>query len=167
MTTCASNLRQIGQASLLYAQDNNGYFPSVTPPGPTCVWADSLTSYIKDDQIFWCPNLPTGEFHAGCPPFISGIPRYEGSYDLNAMQPAGFAVHDSKFTHPATTILALDGVGHFVFPANGTIPDSNFLLTEGVQVRHNGGDNVCFADGHVKWLRLESMVNRTMWLASD
>jgi prepilin-type N-terminal cleavage/methylation domain-containing protein len=29
LTTCQSNLRQIGQATMMYCQDNNGYFPEI------------------------------------------------------------------------------------------------------------------------------------------
>jgi prepilin-type processing-associated H-X9-DG protein len=46
------------------------------------------------------------------------------------------------------------------------ITEPEDLTTAGVVVRHNGGDNILFADGHVKWLRLEAMVDRKLWSLS-
>jgi len=162
--SCVSNLRQIGQASLQYAFDNDGFFPSTIPPGPTCAWADPLEPYVKNEQIFWCPSYKAGEFRFGCPSFTLPL-SYDGSYSLNAMQPVGFAVNEARMAHPSRTIFALDGFGRHVFPPNAPTLTPETLFSEGIRVRHYDGNNVCFVDGHVKWLNLQGMTDRAMWLA--
>lgn len=56
---CANNLRQLYQAMVMYANDNDGYFPS----GPGWAW-DLWPNYINDDSVFDCPAHPNDD-HAG------------------------------------------------------------------------------------------------------
>ncbi len=59
-TTCLSNLKQIGTAILMYAQDyDERLVPSAsgTCPGPQAFgWQDLLFSYIKNEKVFDCPT---------------------------------------------------------------------------------------------------------------
>lgn len=75
-TSCLSNMKQIGTAALMYAQDydertpRNWYGPLDTGPEATTApgdaperykWMDALQPYVKSAQIFTCPsasNLP-------------------------------------------------------------------------------------------------------------
>lgn len=50
-TSCASNLRQFGQALHLYAQDYAGRFPAEETG-----WAPALSPYIKNSSVFACPD---------------------------------------------------------------------------------------------------------------
>lgn len=70
MTACLSNMRQIGTAEIMYAQDFDGnYTPirvSLTTPGPngetnaSIVWKDVLQPYLKNAEIYRCPSNPHG-----------------------------------------------------------------------------------------------------------
>ena len=132
-TSCASNLKQIGQAVTLYLQDNGQRYPlSMQPPG--CTWVDSIYPYIKSTQVFSCPSDQYGKYTPGCVPphHLEGHPVTElygdnGSYDLVApfisakteKDPEGgtytsykipvksFA--SSRYRFPSSTILVLDG----------------------------------------------------------
>ena len=57
--SCVSNLRQLGVAFRMYANDYNGFMPYFwcnTLPDPAPI--RSLDSYIKNDGVFYCPSDP-------------------------------------------------------------------------------------------------------------
>ena len=72
----------------------------------------------------------------------------------------------TRYTRPSTTILILDGDGQFVSPGYETPQPTTIedLVNHGVDAHHEGGANVAFADGHVKWMSLESLLKRSLWL---
>ncbi len=132
-TSCASNLKQIGQAMTLYLQDNGQRYPLSTQP-PNCTWVDSIYPYIKSTQVFSCPSAQYGEYAPGCGPLthIDGGNAlanygYNGSYDMVAphiqvkfvTEATGGVTRtydvpiksfsSSKYRFPSSTILVLDG----------------------------------------------------------
>lgn len=169
MSVCANNLHQIGLAVHMYVEDNNNYYPR--KPFfllKECSWADELEPYVKSPDTFQCPSYEYGEYRTGCPPPDSTYDyTYQGSYDMNSLNGGHSRVHEALFTHPASTILALDGAGGgFIDPGFAPITGPTDLTTRGVVVRHNEGDNILFVDGHVKWLKLDSMAKQSLWSAS-
>ncbi len=187
-TTCASNLRQIGQGIAMYVQDNNRFYPSVSSYSasqPNCAsWVESVYRYVKSPALFECPDAENGEYRSGCPD-SEGANHWDGSYDLNTPT-AGFTidaqgnptfqypstpdpalrfVHETRYKRPSSTILVLDGDGYFVNPGTQQPPFEGTagLLKYGVDPHHNNGCNVCFVDGHVQWLSLEALTKRSLW----
>ena len=72
---CVSNLHQIGQALLMYAEDHDGFIPPYCNCGGNPYefelisfhsrqWRASFDPYIRDNSIFFCPKDP----FAGLPP---------------------------------------------------------------------------------------------------
>jgi len=65
-SACLSNLKQIGLASALYANDFEDCFPAILPNqqpingGQTLgrPWDTMLSPYIKNDELFHCPSDP-------------------------------------------------------------------------------------------------------------
>jgi len=59
-TACTSNLRQIGSAIMMYAQDYDEMLcPASTGvcPGPNSFgWADIIFPYVKNEKLFDCPT---------------------------------------------------------------------------------------------------------------
>ncbi len=189
-TTCASNLRQIGQGITQYVRDNAGFYPALhnysTSETKNCsLWVEPIYPYVKATEVFECPNAENGEYRTGCPPEEASN-RWDGSYDLNVppapnAPPSSFIVkedgnpimgeigrppiHEMRYRRPSSTILALDGDGYFVNPGTQQPPfvGEEGLLKYGVNPLHNNGCNVVFADGHTKWLSLEAMTKRSLW----
>lgn len=165
MATCSSNLRQIGLAMRLYVQDYRGIYPDVTfPPAPVrlCAWPDRIISYVKTPQVFWCPSFPQGEYRPGCaaPNEAEDNLAFDGSYAANALISR---LNEARIPTPSQTITVLDGKGKWVNPISDPITAPQDLIVRGMELRHNGGNNCLFADGHVKWLRLEAMANEELW----
>src|SRR2546425_3411507 len=68
MTTCISNMRQIGTGLTMYAQDYDESFPFIRfhLGGPTeYVWKQAIQPYVKNKDVYRCPSNP---FANACPP---------------------------------------------------------------------------------------------------
>lgn len=190
-TTCASNLRQIGMAMNQYAQDNR-FYPQLDfnaySNGTSGAWADKLFSYVKSEKVFECPSSPYGLYSSSRPaPDVSDPEHpvsFNGSYDLNIPDAQYLRGETTKsvsmsyipnqrtspmrYTRPSSTILILDGDGGFVSPGYQEPPalDAAMLSRFGVDAPHEGGANICFADGHIKWMSLNSLLKRSLWRLS-
>lgn len=94
---CASNLRQIYLATLMYSQNNRGFFPcgSYTPPASSSslkmVKVPALLSipskggvYLKDGRVWNCPSD------------ITYGPDYVKSHSISAGIPGGYAYSDGN-----------------------------------------------------------------------
>ena len=165
MAVCSSNLKQIGVAIRLYANDNRGFYPPVVPPGNNCAWADRLTAYLKTPEVFVCPSDEVGEFRPGCPtpdPAVLPPVSYVGSYSPTHPYFIG-SLNESRVRAPATLVLVVDGDGVSVTPGGTPLTSTDDLIKRRVSNRHNDGSNCLFADGHVKWLALENMLDLKLW----
>src|SRR5947209_14015374 len=69
MTTCVSNMRQIGTGLTMYAQDYDESFPFIrfhTGPDPRdWVWKQAIGPYVKNKAVYKCPSNPMAN---ACPP---------------------------------------------------------------------------------------------------
>ena len=154
-TSCMSNMKQLALAFEMYSQDNdetmpgcpngdmgNGlyggwvWYPTFGAPtnGYFDVTRGSLYSYVRNRQIFICPNDRTG---SGC------------SYEMNSyLRFAALAAIQS----PADTLLLIPE------DSAGTANDGYFDVPIGdIPLRsHNDGLNLAYADGHVKWQKWDN-----------
>lgn len=187
-TTCASNLKQIGLALNQYAQDNRFYpiidFQAHSNTNACSPWADKIFPYVKSERIFECPSSQYGAYRSDCPatdPSDEQPITFDGSYNLNIRDASrlrdpvtGVFTNSYKsnqvtgpnlYTRPSSTILVLDGDGDYVSPGyqKPSATDTATLQNFGVPDRHEGGVNVCFADGHVKWMRLDALLKVSLW----
>jgi prepilin-type N-terminal cleavage/methylation domain-containing protein/prepilin-type processing-associated H-X9-DG protein len=60
-TACLSNMRQIGMATMMYANDHNNFLPygyAYTWPGQQLLywWQDLLRPYINSEPVYSCPS---------------------------------------------------------------------------------------------------------------
>ena len=83
---CISNLKQIGTAMMMYANDYNDVWPSKEN------WCDALKPYAHKTTVFECPALP----------------GMKGGYACNALL-SKWTTNDIK--SPEATILAFDARG--------------------------------------------------------
>jgi len=184
MTSCASNLRQIGVALQMYKEDHDGIYPGLLTPGnwDNCRWTDRVYPYVKSQQVFHCPSFSNAQYVPGCAhPGLYTQLNNNGSYDIVSphialdIPPSGssstetvgpMTVHEAQYLYPSSTILLLDGQDYpyaAVNPGVAPITSIEDLFRRGVANRHNDGNNVCFADGHVKWLSLQRLTQRSLW----
>lgn len=177
-SSCMNNLKQIALGMMQYTQDYDEKNPRVNlasdsqssdenPRG----WADALRPYLKSTQIFQCPS------ETNQPPVGTNRPRFSGvsatvagytDYWMNRQASQQSIV---AFDFPAQTVLYGDGGhgAHSFYNVNGftmdtatqandcpttaTAPPSLAIIPHGGNVRHLGGTNFAFADGHVKWIK--------------
>jgi prepilin-type N-terminal cleavage/methylation domain-containing protein/prepilin-type processing-associated H-X9-DG protein len=162
-TSCLSNLKQIGLAHLMYAQDYDERFLQGRYPG-TCVfghahlaaapdaindyrgWANHLQPYIKNIQVFRCPSATWTTCTSG-----TGEATITNAYLINYDGCVGRAM--SQIQVPAEQMMHMDGQGSFVISSTNTKAScmSSSGMGNGLR-RHNDGANVVFVDGHAKWM---------------
>src|SRR5437763_9514576 len=74
MTTCISNMRQIGTACMMYVQDYDETFPYIRFHSAgakkglfTITWKNVIRPYVKSLDVFACPSNPFSRTVAGMP----------------------------------------------------------------------------------------------------
>jgi prepilin-type N-terminal cleavage/methylation domain-containing protein/prepilin-type processing-associated H-X9-DG protein len=152
-TACRSNLRQLELALKLYADDHDGGLPG------TYVWESVLTGSRRPRIALWCPStrqfvpgtsLGPGSRLAGYgySSFLSGLlqPRDHASRPMNL----------AEVRFPATTVAFCDAqLGRIAL--SSVDMEGGHGGTEQGALRHRGGANYAFLDGHVKWHRPEQV----------
>lgn len=147
---CQSNLKQIALGFVQYTQDYDEKFPVISSgdanDGSEAAngWAHNIQPYLKSTQIFNCPSEEN-------PPFTDASQIGYTDYYYNLML-AG------------KNQAAIDVLSNTILNGDGISSNSLYNRTEretqgepGADVRHLGGANYAFADGHVKWLRPEKV----------
>jgi len=173
-TVCASNLKQLGLAWLLYAQDYDEMAcPSYNAP-QFIGNANDAWDFRQNEDGAWTtgmlgPYTKAGAIH-GCPDnafAVGGDNRPYNGYAYNATYIGGDlgmpignypACHLAQITAPTQTAVFADGGygGASPQPENflrAPSEERTYLDSGNVDFRHNGVSNVCYADGHVKAAR--------------
>jgi prepilin-type N-terminal cleavage/methylation domain-containing protein/prepilin-type processing-associated H-X9-DG protein len=173
--SCQSNLKQIGNALLMYVQDYDEMFPPFSERGnleawayPTGgpTWANAMQPYAKNYNIVTCPSQSKSDIFAqGNKPNVS--------YQYNKLLawrpltvvdgPVNIVMVDEAFVH--TGVVGASGLGWFnvngISPANpyrfgmsGANTCTIFGTVNGLRVtygkNHGGTENLLYVDGHVK-----------------
>ena len=149
--TCASNHRQIGLAFFMYTADYNEIFP------PQPEWKGRLQPYIRSREINYCPSRRQMPWDPGQEmPWFYGQGFNVGvAPGLGSMVVAGFPGRsEAQIKSPSSKILIAEWDR-----CNAGPPVGNQGLFHGgatcfwaCTTVHNGGSNILFGDGHVKWL---------------
>jgi len=172
---CQSNLKQLAQATLMYAQDydethawwsRNGTPDQCPLPPPQAVYP-----YVKNNKAYNCPSgrnqrdTDTYRDFTFPGPASYGYAWAAWAFGESRSRPITLAEINST----ATTIMLADSA--HVIGTKGAIIWSNICCDDGCcgdpldgltrdgkpvdekQSRHFGGENVAFMDGHVKWMR--------------
>jgi len=166
-TVCVSNLKQLGCAEHLYADDFNNmftWFYDIAPGGETIAWHYRLSPYVgvRADATGSTPSRYTSVF--GCPQYrvtyklnekheIAGSPGLSySSFALNGFMLIYSQWRCSRAVVPdagAYVIMGEFGLrnGDGVWPQFGR---NASVSPEVPDLRHSGGNNYLFADGHVE-----------------
>ena len=152
-TSCLSNLKQIGLAKLMYAQDYDemmvpsavsvytyaapdGTIINVSPPS-AMLWMYMVYPYVNNVQVFNCPST-TREFSASS--YASSPPYGKNTFI------GGVAL--ARIMQPTLTIMVVDCTYYL---ADWDVRLSNGDNAAPPDNRHNNGANAVHVDGHAKW----------------
>ncbi|MEO7714605.1 MAG: DUF1559 domain-containing protein [Capsulimonas sp.] len=174
-TSCASNMKQIGLAAMQYEQDNDErtvpfFFPigstdwGVAQSASQITWWPALFPYIKSSQLLGCPS-EVSQSKIG--------PLDHQSYVFNADILRTDQVWNGTWNAGSRT-SAIAAPSSCIYFLEWSAPDTPREVSAGdydwaiahpdIQLnalkRHTDGGNYAFADGHVKWMKFDS-VSRT------
>lgn len=187
-TSCTSNLKQMGIAFLMYAQDYDGTMVGLNMPdlvygystgGRT--WQVAIQPYMKSYAIQNCPSFACEPRWCSCGPGCCSTPstgRYRGGYGGNrgcvpndppyytadgvyGCYTNPFGRKEAVIKVPADTVLVTDSSCFVVSeaPVWPLRPDCRIVYP------HQDGVNVLWCDGHVKWCRKgsEQLTRHRYW----
>lgn len=169
-TSCLSNVRQIGIAALMYAQDYDETLP-VYQYNTLVYWVggrDAPGQKLDKTRGIVYPYVRSGEINR-CPSFTGGDNLGGTGYGINRrlMFGTGFAPNPAALADlsvPASTVLFGDA-GIPNFPAKGQVgetvsiePPSDWLPAPTIDFRHQGMACFTFADGHARPVRRADFV---------
>ena len=180
--SCSSNLNQIGKGAMMYTQDYDekmvpsyinltGYGNTKEPYG-WAGWSDLIVPYIKNYAVYRCPSANG----AGARSARSDDAWWMDYAINNRVGPdegtgTANAGKMSQCEFPASTIWFLDyspacndncrtseaGGWPEAWQYPPTQQQIDWGDSKGYAARHQGGANYSFIDGHVKFLKAESL----------
>lgn len=166
---CLNNLKQVQGAIQMYVQDWDGNYPMAwafwaclpsfgKPMVPNLKTA--VYSYVNNNDVFWCPSWKGvygpnawGNPDGGSFDFI--VPTAT-SYEIIGQPASGTTAatsyNEASLQAPASYPLLFCG-SHWTRSLNAHCGgNDNAFFNNGAQ----GGTNVCYADGHAKWVVLDA-----------
>lgn len=184
--SCLSNQKQIAMGITMYVQDYDETFPEMpydalnTPPTSVLTfWTDQIQPYIKNKNIFNCPDSGANEdsYASGKYP----APDYHVSYAVSEYvfnQDHSHSGPETLAAMGAPAEMGLTGDGRWAYTYHNCIADANGLFTgywlesdpltqawgygdfkgnlnsPSRDLHHSNGANFSFVDGHAKWDKL-------------
>jgi prepilin-type N-terminal cleavage/methylation domain-containing protein/prepilin-type processing-associated H-X9-DG protein len=191
MTTCVSNMRQIGTSLMMYVQDYDETYPYIRFHGDNAnkgtrayVWRNAILPYLKNLDILACPSNPAAKGKPGDPATnaegweVEPGQRMPISYAMNSCAstwyPAETAqgrksppIRMAELVRPADTIIICENTWG---TADVHGPDWLWNICDGLMVHGNGMGQFVFFDGHAKtrkWLSTLYPVNQNQWIKEE
>ncbi|HQK93945.1 MAG TPA: DUF1559 domain-containing protein [Armatimonadota bacterium] len=154
--SCQSNLKQIGLAIAMYAQDHDGCASMHTggfgyPDLATSErewWPHRIQPYVKNLQVLICPSYGNWVSRNEC----RGYHSWYGGYTATCAVWQGHT-NIERFDRPANIVLVLDAICR---NCNMAGQGDCWAGQYDCYRPHNGMNNHLFADGHVKVMRQSS-----------
>lgn len=192
-TSCLSNLKQIGTATMMYAQDYDETYPmyhrdrlplarepwtQTITPYTSVKTAETATTATRATQIFRCPSLSYDAEYAAS----NQVFAWPSSITPTVTRMASVVA-------PASVYMVMDGSA-YVIPLDKVLEPSNLYFVPGSRLlvaaafrnvvtatatdkiadfekgRHFNGVNVVFADGHAKWQRTNELISEAQHTAA-
>ena len=177
-TTCLSNLKQIGDAFVLYMGDSDDIFPSAIDPADkydSNIWAnfpkfqamipnmplmsDVLQPYLKSHEVFHCPSDSGMEvLDNNFPMKLLASPslylRFGTSYFFRT-EIAFKQLAQTSFRLPADVNVMMDGAGSWHGGSRGPSLDDDFQTY--YSLTRDYRYNTLFGDFHAKSITFDQM----------
>jgi prepilin-type N-terminal cleavage/methylation domain-containing protein/prepilin-type processing-associated H-X9-DG protein len=159
--SCLSSIRQIGIASVIYAQDHDETLP--TSSHENASWVETLQPYTSGTNLWRCPSDSNRKR-----PYSFAINNFLLPPSTNSTTPnfskTTLIPSPSETLHMGECADAYDRSDHFHFAQghHGGYDSTNFVLQVAVR-RHQTAGNYLFSDGHVaqlKWPLVEIQLDR-------
>lgn len=171
-TNCASNIRQVGLAMILYSDQHNGRLPGTShtvddgADAQEEAWIGQLSPFMEDvDIIRICPTDPHG---------LDRVTEKQTSYVLNAYVTSEIeeGITDRDRMSDSQTMMAFELADHagpsiyndhvhsfnWFKPANILFNNVYGAITSEITTsRHGGGANYLYADGRVEFIADETI----------
>jgi prepilin-type N-terminal cleavage/methylation domain-containing protein/prepilin-type processing-associated H-X9-DG protein len=194
MTACSNNMKQIGTAMMIYAQDYDETLPQIRF---TCsnnnhcyVWKNAIRPYLKSLDVLACPSNPYGKSQPGqfSDPARPGVTNSEGyRFEPEQRMPISYGMNSCAANHqPAdTSRVPPTRLPQLVRPAetmmvveNQQRPYADMTVhwlwqpdrCEGVFAHSTKMANFIFYDGHVqtkKWMSTLYPFTKNNWQLTD
>jgi len=195
LTTCVSNMRQIGTSLMMYVQDYDETYPYIRFHGDNAnkgtrayVWRNVIAPYLKNKGVLSCPSNPVSHPTpgiAGASPAKPGQNAEGWEVETDQTMPISYAMNscaatwypaDTKQAGPATRLAQVQRPSDTIIICESTWPASDvhgpdwlWSICAGIQV-HPAGQvaNFVFYDGHAKtkkWMSTLFPVSQNNWQA--
>ena len=177
--SCQNNLKQLGIGAAMYWQDYDERNMSYYVINAGYLWNVAFNSYIRSAQVGLCPDAVRNSGGMGTATTAWSGFGATSSYLYNGFLYADWnvisggtggvdALADIRF--PSKTVMISDGIWVDSWAPNGdTSCPGTINLQTGVNTamgrycidRHAGGINLEYADGHVKYQKLDALRSQT------
>ena len=150
-TSCLSNVKQIGLATLQYVQDYDETLPHHQRVGRVITVQTQIQPYLKNLQIWACPSQSALYYYYYDNPAGTGAAysTFPGSYAWN-LRLGSVGIGTGSGVIKLASVQAPTEVAMWsdAQPSLTHLQDNNYYRTS---CPHNEGGNMCYVDGHAKW----------------
>ena len=162
-TKCVNNLRQIGLAAQMYADDNADVIPQSSHQGRS--WIGTLSPYLSGTNSYRCSLDPNKTNRSSIASYAINdflTARSQNSGKPDASRLAAISAPSETF-YMTECADRFDGGDHFHFESSsaGGYDTNSFSLQVAVQ-RHSGSANYLFLDWHVETLKWNNTVRNKL-----
>ncbi|OGV43142.1 MAG: hypothetical protein A2X46_11980 [Lentisphaerae bacterium GWF2_57_35] len=149
---CLNNLRQMASGLLLYAGDNEGRMPTLSPASDQWRHMQALSKYLADPKAFRCPSAKGDD--SGNAAAVNAPEVYINPADTAWVSDYKMNTNGLFMGKPLSSFRHTDQVVGFID------------LEKAPNERHNEGRNLAFMDGHVEWKKKDDYrVGTNQWHA--
>jgi len=162
--TCNSNMRQIGVALRMFADDNRGWYPMsraripwnhLNPESPSNSWMQQIVSSVRNTNVYQCPTdrkSPFSYFNGVRAGYVAANYRHAAVNSRWIQFPAAYVLSGDTTSDASKRIFYPEDADKDDYSQNcvGGVANGSHCVEWRV---HSQGQNILFEDGHTKWYK--------------
>ena len=162
--SCVNNMRQLGMAETMFADDNDGRFT----PRQSPYWPERLLSYYVNSNLLHCPTDAAAHQRSY---IINGWNDYFANtlgtnFDAYMTYQVADGMPEGAIKQPTDTIVFGELQTGNMNRHMDYYQNNDYEVID--QMRHGGGSNFAFADGSARYLRFgQSLSPLNLWGITD